>query len=657
MTASGTLGLYPKFRADDLDGNPLEGGRLYSFLSGTSTPLALYADAALTTALPNPLVLDASGEALFYYGPATYKLALHDAADVPLWVIDPVTGTGGGASAGVGWGQNTVELRPANGAAQAAASVFPPDVLAIGLTLWITETFGTSRGLQQVGIGTALQPDQWGYLPTLTATTDTTAGAFQAYSGQPQPTPGMVTLTAYGGLFDGVGAVYLTGHFCTLTPSQQLGTSYVPPAGAGVQPLPVASETTAGITRYATDAEAIAGTLTTVATHPAGVRASINDAITASGATTTTGLWRWEPATTGAPASGDVALNQTDYALATEVRIHKISSGGTDASAVLAGLLPGDGIYIQDRNDSTRRARYSVTAAGVDQGTWASFAVANVAVGTVAFANNQETTVTFTIATSLPPATETQAGITRYATAADTTAGSVGNAAVTPVGLAAKVPAGTPLSVTRYASGGASVEGTPVTITADGNVGIRDPAPAVGLVLRGETSQALGQFTQEVFTTGGGFLASVHRKAGGTAAAPVRLTLAQGVYQQIAQGWLRNAGDTADAWVQLVRTQVEMDSLDAQGRAGGRWTLWTAPAVSASSVERLRVDQTGQLGVGTTTPTALLDVNSNTLRLRTARTPASATAAGDVGSVCWDANYVYVCVATNSWKRAALAAW
>jgi hypothetical protein len=28
-----------------------------------------------------------------------------------------------------------------------------------------------------------------------------------------------------------------------------------------------------------------------------------------------------------------------------------------------------------------------------------------------------------------------------------------------------------------------------------------------------------------------------------------------------------------------------------------------------------------------------------------------------VGSVCWDANYVYVCVATNSWKRAALAAW
>lgn len=37
--------------------------------------------------------------------------------------------------------------------------------------------------------------------------------------------------------------------------------------------------------------------------------------------------------------------------------------------------------------------------------------------------------------------------------------------------------------------------------------------------------------------------------------------------------------------------------------------------------------------------------------------PANATATGIAGSITWDANFVYVCVATNTWKRAALATW
>jgi hypothetical protein len=41
----------------------------------------------------------------------------------------------------------------------------------------------------------------------------------------------------------------------------------------------------------------------------------------------------------------------------------------------------------------------------------------------------------------------------------------------------------------------------------------------------------------------------------------------------------------------------------------------------------------------------------------TARTPASASATGVAGEVCWDTNYIYVCVATNTWKRAAIATW
>jgi hypothetical protein len=78
---------------------------------------------------------------------------------------------------------------------------------------------------------------------------------------------------------------------------------------------------------------------------------------------------------------------------------------------------------------------------------------------------------------------------------------------------------------------------------------------------------------------------------------------------------------------------------------------------ATNNTERARFLSTGQLGLATTTPTAVLDINSDTLRLRTARTPASATAAGNAGDICWDSSYIYVCVATNTWKRVAISTW
>lgn len=65
----------------------------------------------------------------------------------------------------------------------------------------------------------------------------------------------------------------------------------------------------------------------------------------------------------------------------------------------------------------------------------------------------------------------------------------------------------------------------------------------------------------------------------------------------------------------------------------------------------------GKVGVGTNAPTARLDLNSDILRVRVAKTPATAADAGNPGDHCWDADYLYVCVASNTWKRAALSAW
>ena len=50
-------------------------------------------------------------------------------------------------------------------------------------------------------------------------------------------------------------------------------------------------------------------------------------------------------------------------------------------------------------------------------------------------------------------------------------------------------------------------------------------------------------------------------------------------------------------------------------------------------------------------------VKGDRLRIKTAKTPASASAAGNAGDICWDSDYVYVCTATDTWKRAAIATW
>ena len=65
----------------------------------------------------------------------------------------------------------------------------------------------------------------------------------------------------------------------------------------------------------------------------------------------------------------------------------------------------------------------------------------------------------------------------------------------------------------------------------------------------------------------------------------------------------------------------------------------------------------GYFGINTRSPSAYLDINSDKVRIRTPRTPSSSTDTGNVGDICWDSGFIYICVAANTWKRAALSAW
>ena len=86
-------------------GIPLVGGKLYTYLAGTSTPLATYTDFGGLTANTNPVILNTRGEANIWLGTSFYKFTLTDANDAQIWSVDNISGStsGSGGSALVGY--------------------------------------------------------------------------------------------------------------------------------------------------------------------------------------------------------------------------------------------------------------------------------------------------------------------------------------------------------------------------------------------------------------------------------------------------------------------------------------------------------------------------------------------------------------------------
>lgn len=73
---------------------PLVGGKVYTYLAGTSTPAATYTSSTGATANAWPVILDARGEASVWLTPGLYKIVLKDANDVEIYTQDGVSGTG-----------------------------------------------------------------------------------------------------------------------------------------------------------------------------------------------------------------------------------------------------------------------------------------------------------------------------------------------------------------------------------------------------------------------------------------------------------------------------------------------------------------------------------------------------------------------------------
>jgi len=82
----------PKLQFFDANGHPLAGGKVYTYLSGTSVPASTYTSAAKTAFNPNPVILDARGEASIWIGPLdAYRVVLKTSTDVLVYSADGIT--------------------------------------------------------------------------------------------------------------------------------------------------------------------------------------------------------------------------------------------------------------------------------------------------------------------------------------------------------------------------------------------------------------------------------------------------------------------------------------------------------------------------------------------------------------------------------------
>jgi len=93
--------------------------------------------------------------------------------------------------------------------------------------------------------------------------------------------------------------------------------------------------------------------------------------------------------------------------------------------------------------------------------------------------------------------------------------------------------------------------------------------------------------------------------------------------------------------------------LTVQGSAGnnGQITLAGSGVVNAPTDLKLAVGSVNKVAVSSTGTTFTGQINLAALNTA----PASASAAGTLGEIRFTANHIYVCVATNTWKRVAIA--
>ncbi len=243
---SGTVMPIPRQQFFDANGNPLAGGKLYTYQCGTTTPLTVYQDAALVTPHANPITLDNAGRTTVYLSTSTcHKFRMDNASSVTLWTVDnvfPLFSAGGhlipSATNTLDLGSTSVRWRDlflsgdANIGDQLLVAGAGPHVIggASGVADQSLRIQTTNSGATSTGYGTV-------NVPTINA-----GATFDAYGFFNQPTLNEAASGTHVNLFGALFAVPIIGAgAATVTNAATIYIAGAPTAGASNYALLVAS--------------------------------------------------------------------------------------------------------------------------------------------------------------------------------------------------------------------------------------------------------------------------------------------------------------------------------------------------------------------------------------------------------------------------------
>jgi hypothetical protein len=78
--------------------------------------------------------------------------------------------------------------------------------------------------------------------------------------------------------------------------------------------------------------------------------------------------------------------------------------------------------------------------------------------------------------------------------------------------------------------------------------------------------------------------------------------------------------------------------------------------VSGIQSQIIHIGTLNSIGVADPT-TSTFNFSGRKIKIANTFTPTSSSGVGNVGEICWDSNYLYVCVAPNTWKRSYISTW
>lgn len=380
---------------EDGNGNPYVGGKLFTYAAGSSTKQATYTDSTGSTANTNPIILDAAGRTpsgVWLTDGLTYKFVLAPSTDTdppasPIFTEDVVSGVNDTATATSQWKSSGSTPTYINTTQFTLVGDKTAD-FHVGRRLKFTVTAGTVYGLITESAYTTLTTvtvvmDSGALdsglsaveLSILTATAPSLPKLSSANLTAIGVQPLDATLTALAGVATGADKLpYFTGvdaaaqttitaftrtlldDIDDITARATLGLTTG--TAAGNVPLvgtTSATETLAGLAELASSAEAIAGTVDTVAITPLKMRNALNAAGTApiyacrawvkfDGAGTIIAAGNVTSVTRN--AAGDFTVNFTtampdaNYAVAAS---GKFDSGASNVDTPICGPFRGPG--------------------------------------------------------------------------------------------------------------------------------------------------------------------------------------------------------------------------------------------------------------------------------------------------------------------------